>query len=163
MDSFRLKDALVLTLGLLCLAAPASAQMPILGSSEDVPPNVTPEKLEAFVARVNPDFDPQSGPFAGIATVYRHWGNKYGIRWDYAFFQMILETGYLRFGGGVSADDFNFAGVGATQAGKPGMRFANLHYGVIAHLQHLALYALMDIPESAFVSDYSRRTKAFVH
>lgn len=148
---------------MLFFAGPALAQMPILGSTEEVPPNVTPENLEAFVASVNPDFDPQSGPFAGIATVYRHWGKKYGIRWDFAFFQMILETGYLRFGGGVAAEGFNFAGVGATVAGKPGARFPNLQYGVIAHLQHLALYALIDVPESAFVSDYSRRTKAFVH
>lgn len=123
LESYRLKTALVLMLGLLFLAVPASAQMPILGSLEDAPPNVTPENLEAFVASVNADFDPHSGPFAGIATVYRHWGNTYGIRWDYAFFQMILETGYLRFGGGVAADDFNFSGVGATVAGKPGRGF----------------------------------------
>lgn len=157
-----IKNALVLLVGLFGLAAPSSAQMPILGSNEDVPPNVTPENLEAFVASVNPDFDPEAGPFAGIATVYRYWGGKYGIRWDYAFFQMILETGYLRFGGGVAPEDFNFAGVGAATAGKAGERFANLQFGVIAHLQHLALYALVDIPETAFVSAYSRRTKAFV-
>lgn len=154
---------MILSIGLLCLTRTAAAQMPILGSADDIPPNVTPENMEAFIATVNPDFKPGKGPYAGIATIYRYWAGKYGIRWDYAFFQMILETGYLRFGGGVAPDDFNFAGVGASVSGEAGERFANIQYGVIAHIQHLALYALVDIPEDAFVSDYSRRVQAFVH
>jgi len=157
------KYALVLAVGFLCLRGEVAAQMPILGAKEDVPANATPEHLEAFVAGINPQFDPVSGPYAGIATIYRYWGTRYGVRWDFAFFQMILETGYLRFNGGVAADDFNFAGVGATVAGEPGERFANLQYGVIAHIQHLALYALVEIPEAAFVSAYSRRTQPFIH
>lgn len=155
--------ASILLMGLMAGLHPAAAQMPILGDAAEVPPNVTPENMEAFVASINPDFDPGSGPYAGIATIYRYWGGKYGIRWDYAFFQMILETGYLRFGGGVAPDDFNFAGVGASVSGEAGERFANIQYGVIAHIQHLALYALIDIPDEAFVSSYSRRTKRFVY
>jgi hypothetical protein len=75
-----------------------------------------------------------------------------GVRWDYAFFQMLIETNYLTFRrpdgapGGVPARDNNFAGVGATVPGKPGEKFKDVATGVLAHLQHVLMYSTTRIP-----------------
>jgi hypothetical protein len=74
------------------------------------------------------------------------------VRWDYAFFQMLIETNYLTFRrpdgapGGVPARDNNFAGVGATVPGKPGEHFKDVPTGVLAHLQHVLMYSTTRIP-----------------
>ena len=74
------------------------------------------------------------------------------MRWDYAFFQMLIETNYLTFRrpNGVPAAvvpaDNNFAGVGATISGKPGERFKDVPTGVLAHLQHVLMYSTTRIP-----------------
>jgi hypothetical protein len=73
-------------------------------------------------------------------------GEKLGVRWDFAFYQMILETGSLKFHNGRRAGDVkptqnNFAGLGATGGGEPGESFKDLPTGVRAHLEHLLLYA----------------------
>ena len=69
------------------------------------------------------EFDPK---FSDIASVYKSIGECvetkpnggcYALRWDYAFFQMLFETNYLLFTGGVRPDDNNFAGIGATVDG----------------------------------------------
>ena len=87
--------------------------------------------------------------FAQLADLYRSLGECVqkkaetciGVRWDYAFFQMLVETNYLLFTGGVRPEDNNFAGIGATVARKPGERFDSVSDGVRAHLQHLLMYA----------------------
>jgi hypothetical protein len=74
------------------------------------------------------------------------------VRWDYVFFQMLIETNYLTFRrpdgapAGVPASDNNFAGVGATVPGKPGERFKDVTTGVLAHLQHVLMYSTARIP-----------------
>jgi hypothetical protein len=75
------------------------------------------------------------------------------VRWDYAFFQMLIETNYLTFRrpdgtpAGVSASDNNFAGLGATVSGLPGERFNDVQTGVLAHLQHVLMYLTMRVPQ----------------
>ena len=64
-----------------------------------------------------------------------------GVRSDVVFSQMILETGYLQFGGDVSAEQCNFAGIGATGNGEPGFSFRDVHTGLLAQAQHLKAYA----------------------
>ncbi|MFR7670609.1 MAG: glucosaminidase domain-containing protein [Collinsella sp.] len=46
-----------------------------------------------------------------------------GVRPEVVFAQAMLETGWLQFGGSVSADQCNFAGLGATgpQVGGAGL------------------------------------------
>ena len=73
-------------------------------------------------------------------------GEKLGVRWDFAFYQMILETGALSYrrgnrSGDVSATQNNFAGLGATGGGAPGESFKDIPTGVRAHLEHLLLYS----------------------
>ena len=70
----------------------------------------------------------------------RH-GEELGLRWDIAFFQMVLETGALSFTGDVRATQNNFAGLGASGGGAHGEAFADVSSGVKAHLQHLMMYA----------------------
>lgn len=79
--------------------------------------------------------------FATIAADYMRIGEKLHIRWDIAFFQMMLETGNLTFKGDVSSKQNNFAGLGATGRHVPGESFPDVATGVTAHLQHLLLYA----------------------
>ena len=45
-------------------------------------------------------------------------GEATGIRWDFAFFQMLLETAYLKYGGDDKPKQNNFAGIGTTGGGN---------------------------------------------
>lgn len=109
-----------------------------------VPACVTPERLMAFLGTRNTQLNPK---FATIAATYRSLGEPARVRWDYAFFQMVLETNYLMFkrGDGTSGDvglaQNNFAGIGATGGGVPGDRFADVKTGVLAQIQHLTAYS----------------------
>jgi hypothetical protein len=64
-----------------------------------------------------------------------------GINHDVAFAQMCLETGFLRFGGLVSAEMNNFCGLGSIGPGQPGEKFPSVQIGIRAHIQHLQAYA----------------------
>jgi hypothetical protein len=64
-----------------------------------------------------------------------------GINYEIAFAQMCLETGFLRFGGLVSAEMNNFCGLGSTGPGVPGASFPSPQLGIRAHIQHLQAYA----------------------
>ena len=66
-------------------------------------------------------------------------GEEFGIRWDMAFYQMILETGALSYwrghrSGDVKPEQNNFAGLGATGNGVRGESFKDVETGVRAHL-----------------------------
>ena len=91
------------------------AETPILVNAKNqVPAYTTVERLHSFIKIRNPDFDPLHGDFSNIAGTYEYWGRMYGIRWDYALFQMLHETNFLMFTGGVKPEHFNLAGIGAT-------------------------------------------------
>ena len=55
--------------------------------------------------------------------------------------QLVYETGYLRFGGDVKAEQCNFCGLGATGAGAGGATFPSVRAGIRAQVQHLKAYA----------------------
>ena len=63
-----------------------------------------------------------------------------GIRAEVAFAQAMKETGFLRYGGDVKIEQYNFAGLGAT-GGVPGNSFPDVRTGIRAHVQHLKAYA----------------------
>lgn len=144
----------VLLLALVLSSAVSADPLPeiLVGPSNQVPVCVTPNRLMEFVTERNRGLSPPkkiNPRFSKIAAAYRSVGNCVqksggrcvGVRWDYAFYQMLIETGYLNFGGGVKPEDNNFAGVGATVAGKPGERFDSVRDGVRAHLQHVLMYS----------------------
>ena len=66
--------------------------------------------------------------------------NIEGVKAEIAFGQMLHETNYLSFGGDVSIEQYNFAGLGAT-GGVPGNSFSDISTGIRAHVQHLKCYA----------------------
>ena len=90
------------------------------------------------------DLDPR---FRDIAGYYKLHGEALGIRWDYAFYQMLLETNYLSYKtdsgrrGDVDPRQNNFAGIGTTGGGVPGDSFPDVSTGVLAQMQHLIAYS----------------------
>lgn len=76
-----------------------------------------------------------------FAQIYIEECNAEGIRAEVAFCQAMKETGWLQFGGDVKANQYNFAGIGATGGGKPGHSFGSIRTGIRAHVQHLKAYA----------------------
>jgi hypothetical protein len=135
----------VLSVGGTGVAQAAGAPPDIrMTASNRVPACVTPERLMAFLGTRNTQLHPK---FATIAATYRSLGEPARVRWDYAFFQMVLETNFLMFkrGDGTSGDvglaQNNFAGIGATGGGVPGDRFVDVKTGVLAQIQHLTAYS----------------------
>lgn len=94
---------------------------------------VTPAQMEAELRSRNPGHI-----HPDIANNYAAWGNRFGIRADLAFAQMLHETGFLEYGGLVQPSQNNFAGIGATGPGNPGRSYPTMNDGVYAH------YALLD-------------------
>lgn len=103
-----------------------------------VPACVTPDGLMRTLVERNNRLEDR---FKGIAELYKKHGDALGVRWDYAFYQMVLETNYLAFGGDVRAKQNNFAGIGATGGGVRGETFPDVSSGVLAQIQHLVAYA----------------------
>ena len=64
-----------------------------------------------------------------------------GVKAEVAFAQAMMETGFLRFGGDVKKEQYNFAGLGATGNGASGNRFESIRIGIRAQVQHLKAYA----------------------
>ena len=124
----------------------AAAGLPAVRMSADnpMPECATPGRMMAYLYARNPGLDQRH---AGIASHYMRLGQELQVRWDYAFFQMIVETGSLTFQRGdgrpgtVKAAQYNFAGLGAVGHGEAGESFADVATGVKAHLQHLLMYA----------------------
>ncbi|MDX2201731.1 MAG: glucosaminidase domain-containing protein [Hyphomicrobiaceae bacterium] len=115
-----------------------------LAPGESVPACVTPARLMAHVRERNGRLDPR---FARIATYYKQHGEALRVRWDYAFFQMLIETNYLSYKtgsgrwGDVDPKQNNFAGIGTTGGGVPGDSFKDVSTGVLGQMQHLVAYS----------------------
>lgn len=131
----------------VCLPAfAASPSLPEIrtSSANTVPACVTPERLMRFLRSRNRNLDPR---FSNIARWYKHYGETWRVRWDYAFFQMAVETNFLSFRrgdgrlGDVDPDQNNFAGLGTTGGGVPGDSFNDVKTGVLAQVQHLVAYS----------------------
>lgn len=120
-----------------------------LSPANTVPACVTPERLMAFLKRRNGHLDPR---FRDIAKYYKLHGEAWGVRWDYAFFQMAVETNFLTYRapsgrmGDVDPKQNNFAGIGTTGGGVPGDSFPDVSTGVLGQIQHLVVYSGEMIP-----------------
>jgi len=145
-------------------AVAASAAAPDLPEiltkpGNDVPACVTPGRLMAFLRSRNDELNPR---YEAIATQYMRLGEQLGLRWDFAFYQMIVETGALSYWRGTRAGDvkpeqLNFAGLGATGNGVRGESFKDLETGVRAHLEHILLYAGRPVTDP--VADRTRKVQ----
>ncbi|MEZ5849917.1 MAG: glucosaminidase domain-containing protein [Hyphomicrobiaceae bacterium] len=139
---FALASAAVVT--------PGHAAAPEIRTSarNKVPACVTPERLMRFLRSGNRRLLPK---FNNIASYYKEHGERWNVRWDYAFFQMVIETNYLKFvnnagKGDVSPRQNNFAGIGTTGGGVPGDSFPDVSTGVLGQIQHLVAYSGEEVP-----------------
>jgi hypothetical protein len=76
------------------LQVAAAGPMPDIktGGQNAVPECVTPGRLLEYLKSRNPELNPR---LESVPTEYMRLGEDLGVRWDYAFYQMILETGAL--------------------------------------------------------------------
>jgi len=97
------------------------------------------QEIISFIRDVNTAIS--SSELDLIVSSYIDESKAEGINHNLAVAQMILETGFLRFGGLVQPEQNNFAGIGATGLGNSGHSFNGIEEGVRAHIQHLKAYA----------------------
>lgn len=137
--------AVVSSLSLLPAQQASASDLPQIRTSERnaVPECATPGRLTAYLKSRNAGLDSR---FDKIAVEYMRHGEDLHVRWDYAFFQMLIETGSLSFmrdenrQGLVKPAQNNFAGLGAVGKGQPGETFPDVSTGVRAHLEHVLMY-----------------------
>jgi hypothetical protein len=124
----------------------ADAMLPEIRTTgaNTVPACITPQRLTAFLKTRNGRLDPR---YKDIASHYKAFGEAWHVRWDYAFFQMVIETNFLTYRkpdgswGDVDPKQNNFAGIGTTGGGVPGDSFPDVKTGVLAQIQHLVVYS----------------------
>ena len=78
-----------------------------------------------------------------LAEMFIEEGEAEGVRGDVAFAQSLHETGYFKYGGIVTPEMNNFAGIGALNGNATGQAasFPDPRTGVRAQIQHLKAYA----------------------
>ncbi|AFY45414.1 N-acetylmuramoyl-L-alanine amidase [Nostoc sp. PCC 7107] len=103
--------------------------------------NTSEVQLQLFLRNNN---DNAVVKFPDLPKLYREEASIEGVNYDIAFCQMCLETGFLRFGGDIRAEQNNFAGLGSIGGGAAAAAFENARIGVRAHIQHLKAYASLE-------------------
>lgn len=96
------------------------------------------EKMRSFLEENNEEM---LARLLSLPKLYIEEAENEGVNHDIAFCQMCLETGFLRFGGQVKAEQNNFCGLGALDGGAAGASFPDARTGVKAHIEHLKAYA----------------------
>lgn len=105
----------------------------ILGASQ-----MSAEHMADFLVDMNSNITPEYA--LRVASAYIKYGEMYGVRGDIAFFQAMLETGYLKYGGDANDTYMNFCGL-FNADGSDYQKFATPEEGIEAHIQHLYAYA----------------------
>ncbi|UTC46213.1 glucosaminidase domain-containing protein [Treponema vincentii] len=122
-----------------CRSVPPSIPRTIMGTGR-----MTKEQLASFFltqTALTQAGEADREKVKRLAEYYVKESAAEGINADIAFAQMCLETGFLQFGGLVTADMNNFCGLGAINAENRGLVFPDEQTGVRAHIQHLKAYA----------------------
>jgi Mannosyl-glycoprotein endo-beta-N-acetylglucosaminidase len=116
---------------------PAPTSPSILGASM-----LTGSELAAWFASTGRKAN-TTVPMKSLASYYQLEGKPTGVRYDLAFAQSVVETGYFSFPsyGQLTAKDNNFAGIGACDTCATGWSFPNAKTGVGAQLELLEAYA----------------------
>ena len=88
-----------------------------------------------------------------LANIFYEEATAEGIDPAIAWCQTMKETNWLRYGGQVKIEQFNFAGIGATDGGASGADFSSygkngVRMGVRAQMQHLKAYAVKGISKN---------------
>ena len=96
-----------------------------------------------------------------FCQIYYDEATKEGVDPALAFTQSMKETAFLKFTGQVKIEQFDFAGMGVTDASTNGDSYQNVREGIRAHVQHLKAYAVKNPTFSNAVVD-KRYTPWFV-
>ncbi len=105
----------------------------------------TAEQLASYLLGIEPS--PRFTTSASdLAAYYVRYCAEAGLRADLLWAQMIHETGYGRYGGDVSPEQNNYAGIGATGGGAPGLSFPTPEAGVMAQVAHMVAYVYASSP-----------------
>ena len=93
-----------------------------------------------------PEFykDSDAPTIEDFCRIYYEECEAEGIRAEVAYCQCLKETGFLKFGGDVKIEQYNFCGLGAVGGGAEGQYFDSVRLGIRAHVQHLKAYANKD-------------------
>ena len=78
-----------------------------------------------------------------FAQIFYEEASAEGVRAEVAFVQCMKETAFLKYGGEVLPNQYNYAGIGATGA-IHGAAFKDVRTGIRAQIQHLKAYASLD-------------------
>lgn len=101
---------------------------------------LTADQMKNFVLKNNPN--PKLTVDIGtLVNLYIKEAKIEGVNHDIAFAQAIKETGFFKYGGDVTYDQNNYAGIGTTGGGVKGHYFPTAQVGVQAQIQHLKAYA----------------------
>lgn len=123
-----------------CIAYQVTARYEIMGNT-----NTSLSQMVAYYNANNtyPEFYASSDApsIEAFCQIYLEECQAEGLKAEVAFCQAMLETGFLRYGGDVQINQYNFAGLGATGNGAPGNSFDSVREGVRAQVQHLKAYA----------------------
>ena len=111
----------------------------ILGAPEATKGQAARWVLDKAHTRGNPAY--HDSLLATIVNAYYEVGEEEGVRADVALAQAVKETAAFNFGGSVQPEQWNFAGVGATGPGVPGMSWPTIRDGARGHLRRLRMYA----------------------
>ncbi|MCI6380258.1 MAG: RICIN domain-containing protein [Erysipelotrichaceae bacterium] len=132
---------------------PSNQEYPIMGTSNITAANLVryynTYKGSTSYDKFSGDNSKYNGVFSkgGASTIEEFCQIYYeeclaeGVKPEVAFAQSMLETGFLKFGGDVLPNQYNFAGLGATGNGVHGNSFSSVRIGIRAHIQHLKCYA----------------------
>jgi hypothetical protein len=113
-------------------------------------PDTLKSQAVALLEMYNPRLPIKATP-EEIVGLYYDEASREGIRWDIAFCQALLETGFFTFGGTVVPEQNNFCGLGTTSATVRGAYFSTPAQGVRAHIQHLMAYTTPRLPQTSII------------
>ena len=76
-----------------------------------------------------------------------------GVKAEVAFVQAMKESAWLKFGGIVKIEQFNFAGIGALDGNSQGQSasFPDVRTGIRAQIQHLKAYGSAELLKNVCV------------
>ncbi|WP_294174553.1 N-acetylmuramoyl-L-alanine amidase [uncultured Clostridium sp.] len=114
------------------------------------------ERVEAWARSKN-----ATETFVGLAKLYKKYAElRGGVNWVVAYVQAAKETGYGKFGGVLDESYHNPCGLKNPEDGDDydagaHKKFDNWEQGVLAHLDHLALYAAADgFPKTSYLKNW---------
>lgn len=116
----------------------AAEKTAIMGTAQ-----ATASQMAAFCLSKNSSPQLPSCTVEELARMFIEEGEAEGVRGDVAFAQSLHETGYFKYGGIVTPEMNNFAGIGALNGNATGQAasFPDPRTGVRAQIQHLKAYA----------------------